>query len=455
MRSAQEQFEYLTTAPMKKLLFQLAVPTTLSMLISSLYNLTDTFFVGQIGTSASGAVGIVASVMTVMQALSFMLGHGAGGNVSRKLGEQNPEAASRFSSTSFFASIAAGILLAFFGILFLEPLMLLLGSTQTILPYACDYAFYILLAAPVLMSSLVLNNILRYEGKANFAMVGLVGGGLLNIALDPIFIFVLDMGVAGAGLATGISQLVSLLVLYSVFLRGKTTSKLSLHNITRNIKEFGLILSTGMPSFGRQGLGSIATIVLNLAAAPYGDACIAAMSIVFRVFFFIFSLTLGIGQGLQPIAGFNYGAHKYDRVREVCILMITSATVITAIVLVPALIFAEPFLSLFRDDPEVLAIALPAFRYQCVACLVMPTSTAATFLFQSIGKAKPATFLACCRQGICYFPFIFLLPPLIGVVGIQLVQPIADGLSFIFSCILLIPFLQQLKTQAEQTPNAA
>lgn len=448
MRTPAQQIEYLTTAPMKKLLFQLSVPTMMSMLITSIYNITDTFFVGQIGTSASGAVGIVASVMTIIQALAFTFGHGAGSNVSRQLGANDTHAASRFSSTSFFAAIATGTLLMVGGLCFLSPLMLLLGSTETILPYACDYAFYIFCAAPIMMGSIVLNNILRYEGKASFAMIGLVSGGLLNIALDPFFIFVLGMGVGGAGLATACSQFISLLILYSMFVRGKTVSKISLRNITRSPAEFKNIIVTGLPSLARQGLGSIATICLNLAAAPFGDAAIAAMSIVSRVFLFLFSMTLGVGQGLQPIAGFNYGAKKYARVREVCLLMIGVSTALSAIVMVGFIAFATPIITLFRDDAAVIAIAVPAFRYQCLTALILPTSTAASFLFQSVGKAKPATFLACCRQGICYLPLIFILPNTFGIVGIQLTQPLADLITFVFSASLLLPFLNELKQRA-------
>ncbi len=449
MRTNQEQYDFLTKAPMKKVLLELSVPTMVSMLITSIYNLSDTFFVGQISTSASAAVGVVASLMTLMQAIGFTFGHGAGGNVSRKLGAKDSSAASRFTSTSFFASFATGVFIMVFGLLFLEPMLLFLGSTTTILGDASAYAFFILCGAPGLMASLVLNNVLRYEGKANFAMIGLVSGGVLNIILDPIFIFGCNLGIAGAGLATATSQLVSCAILYSMFLRGKTISKISIRHITHKPKEFQQIITTGLPSLARQGLGTVATISLNFAAAAYGDAAIAAMSIVTRVFMFIFSLTIGVGQGLQPIAGFNYGAKKYGRVREVCLLMITVSTTLSAIAMVFAVIFAAPIIQVFRDDPAVIAMAVPAFRYQCIASLMIPTSTAANFLFQSIGKSKPATLLACCRQGICYFPLIFILPSFFGVVGIQLAQPLADLFTFILSASLLFPYLKKLKLAEE------
>lgn len=313
-RSA-EQFRKMTETPIPKLILSLAAPTILSMLITSIYNLADTFFVGQISTSASGAVGIVSSLMAILQALGFMLGHGSGSIISRSLGSQNTDAATRFASTSFFTALVFGGIITAAGLLTLPDFMMLLGSTETILPHACAYARYILLAAPIMMSSLVMNNILRYEGKASFAMIGLVTGGLLNIALDPLFIFGLGMGTAGAGLATALSQTISFCILLSMFLRGKTVSQFRITAVTHSPAEFGTILMTGMPSFGRQGLNSIGGMLLNIAARGYGDAAVAGMSIVSRIFMFIISVAIGTGQGFQPVAGFNYGAKKYHRVR--------------------------------------------------------------------------------------------------------------------------------------------
>ena len=314
-RSA-EQFRKMTETPIPKLILSLAAPTILSMLITSIYNLADTFFVGQISTSASGAVGIVSSLMAIIQALGFMLGHGSGSIISRSLGSQNTDAATRFASTSFFTALVFGGIITAAGLLTLPDFMMLLGSTETILPHACAYARYILLAAPIMMSSLVMNNILRYEGKASFAMIGLVTGGLLNIALDPLFIFGLGMGTAGAGLATALSQTISFCILLSMFLRGKTVSQFRITAVTHSPAEFGTILMTGMPSFGRQGLNSIGGMLLNIAARGYGDAAVAGMSIVSRIFMFIISVAIGTGQGFQPVAGFNYGAKKYHRVQQ-------------------------------------------------------------------------------------------------------------------------------------------
>ena len=455
-RSA-EQFRKMTETPIPKLILSLAAPTILSMLITSIYNLADTFFVGQISTSASGAVGIVSSLMAILQALGFMLGHGSGSIISRSLGSQNTDAATRFASTSFFTALVFGGIIAVAGLLTLPDFMMLLGSTETILPHACAYARYILLAAPIMMSSLVMNNILRYEGKASFAMIGLVTGGLLNIALDPLFIFGLGMGTAGAGLATALSQTISFCILLSMFLRGKTVSQFRLSAVTREARDFGRILLGGAPSFGRQGLNSIGGMLLNLAARSYGDAAVAGMSIVSRIFMFIISVAIGVGQGLQPVASFNYGARKYRRVRQAAIFTIEAAFCMLVVLVGLCWVNGDALIRLFRDDPAVTAVALPAFHYQCLAMLLQPIIVVANMTFQSVGASGRATFLACCRQGVFFIPLILILPRTHGLFGVEICQPIADALTFLVSLPFLIAFLQQLgrMDDAEQSKTAS
>ena len=455
-RSA-EQFRKMTETPIPKLILSLAAPTILSMLITSIYNLADTFFVGQISTSASGAVGIVSSLMAILQALGFMLGHGSGSIISRSLGSQNTDAATRFASTSFFTALVFGGIITAAGLLTLPDFMMLLGSTETILPHACAYARYILLAAPIMMSSLVMNNILRYEGKASFAMIGLVTGGLLNIALDPLFIFGLGMGTAGAGLATALSQTISFCILLSMFLRGKTVSQFRLSAVTREARDFGRILLGGAPSFGRQGLNSIGGMLLNLAARSYGDAAVAGMSIVSRIFMFIISVAIGVGQGLQPVASFNYGARKYRRVRQAAIFTIEAAFCMLVVLVGLCWVNGDALIRLVRDDPAVTAVALPAFHYQCLAMLLHPIIVVANMTFQSVGASGRATFLACCRQGVFFIPLILILPRTHGLFGVEFCQPIADVLTFLVSLPFLIAFLQQLgrMDDAEQSKTAS
>ena len=438
------QFRRMTETPIPQLVLSLAAPTILSMLITSIYNLADTFFVGQISTSASGAVGVVSSLMAIIQALGFMLGHGAGTIISRSLGSRDTTAATRFASTSFFTALVFGVVLAVAGLGTLPHFMMLLGSTETILPHACAYARPILIAAPLMISSLVMNNILRYEGKASFAMIGLVTGGVLNIALDPLFMFVFGLGTAGAGIATALSQSISFCILLSMFLRGKTVSQFRITAVTHSPAEFGTILMTGMPSFGRQGLNSIGGMLLNIAARGYGDAAVAGMSIVSRIFMFIISVAIGTGQGFQPVAGFNYGAQKYRRVQQACLFTMAASFCFLSVILTVCWFNAETLIRLFRDDPEVTAVALPAFRYQCFAMLLQPVIVAGNMLFQSIGKSGRATFLACCRQGVFFIPLILTLPRAFGLLGVEICQPIADVLTFFVTVPFLFPFLRQL-----------
>ena len=444
-----QQYKKMTETPIPKLILGLAAPTILSMLITSIYNLADTFFVGQISTSASGAVGVVSSLMAIIQALGFTLGHGSGTIISRSLGSRNTKAATRFASTSFFTALAVGVVLALIGLATLPGFMMLLGSTETILPHACAYARPILIAAPLMISSLVMNNILRYEGKANFAMIGLVTGGVLNILLDPVFMFVLGLGTAGAGIATALSQTVSFFILLSMFLRGKTVSQFRIHSVTREAREFGMILIGGAPSFGRQGL--------NIAARSYGDAAVAGMSIVSRIFMFIISVAIGVGQGLQPVAAFNYGARKFRRVRQAAIFTMGAAFCMLVVLVALCWVDSDALIRLFRDDPDVTAVALPAFHYQCLAILLQPVIVVANMTFQSVGKAGRATFLACCRQGVFFIPLILILPRTLGLVGVETCQPIADIFTFIVSLPFLLAFLNQLSRMddAEKARSAS
>ena len=444
------QFRRMTETPIPQLILSLAAPTILSMLITSIYNLADTFFVGQISTSASGAVGVVSSLMAIIQALGFMLGHGAGTIISRSLGSRDTTAATRFASTSFFTALVFGVVLAVAGLGTLPHFMMLLGSTETILPHACAYARPILIAAPLMISSLVMNNILRYEGKASFAMIGLVTGG-------PLFMFVFGLGTAGAGIATALSQSISFCILLSMFLRGKTVSQFRITAVTREARDFGRILLGGAPSFGRQGLNSIGGMLLNLAARSYGDAAVAGMSIVSRIFMFIISVAIGVGQGLQPVASFNYGARKYRRVRQAAIFTIEAAFCMLVVLVGLCWVNGDVLIRLFRDDPAVTAVALPAFHYQCLAMLLHPIIVVANMTFQSVGASGRATFLACCRQGVFFIPLILILPRTHGLFGVEICQPIADVLTFLVSLPFLIAFLQQLgrMDDAEQSKTTS
>lgn len=431
---------------MSKLIIMLGIPTTVSMLVTNIYNMADTYFVGKLGTSASGAVGIVFGLMAIIQAFGFMFGHGAGSIISRRLGAKDVESATRFSSTSFFCALFAGVGITVLGFLFLEPLVRLLGSTDTILPYAKTYAAFILLAAPFMASSCVLNNILRYEGRAALAMLGLTAGSVINIFGDWFLMYRLGMGVEGAGISTAVSQFISFCILLFMFLSGKTESKISVKWITRDFNEVLLICKTGLPSMMRQGLSSISTMLLNGQAAVYGDAAVAAMSIVNRICSFIFSVGLGIGQGFQPVAAFNYGAKKYDRVRKGFFFTLGAGEVLLGTMAVIGMLFPAQLVGFFREDPQVIAIGSVALTAQLIALFFQPLSVCANMMFQSIGKNKIATFLSMLRSGLYFIPALLILSKVYGLFGIEIAQTIADILAFVTAIPFVVIFLKQLKT---------
>jgi len=438
-----QQYQKMTETPIPRLVITLGIPTTISMLVTNIYNMADTFFVSTLGTSASGAIGIVFGFMSIIQAFGFMYGQGAGSIISRKLGQQNAEEASTYASTGFVLSLLTGALITLISSFCVNPLLRLLGSTETILPYARTYVTYIMFSAPLMMSSFAMNNILRYEGKASLAMVGLVTGAVLNIVGDPIFMFVFHMGIAGAGLSTALSQCVSFAILLSIFLRGKTQSKLALR-YCRFDKKVWDIVSTGFPSLIRQGLASLSTMVLNHCAAIYGDAAIAAMSIVSRINFFMFALGLGMGQGFQPVAGFNYGAQKYARVRKAFRFTLLLSEGMLGIMAIIGLILSPVVVSWFRNDPAVIAVGSAALRYQCIALLFQPLSVMSNMTFQITGRRALASFTAMLRSGLYFIPIISVLTLLLGVQGIEIAQALTDALAFFTVLPIIIRFFSKL-----------
>jgi len=445
-----KQFEKMTQTPIPKLVVQLGIPTTISMLVTSVYNMADTFFVGKYGTSASGAIGIVFGLMSIIQAFGFMYGQGAGSVSSRALGAKDTQRASRYSSTGFFAALVTGLMIAVLGLLFLNPLMRLLGSTETILPYARTYAIFILLAAPFMCASCVLNNVLRFEGQALFSMIGLGFGGLLNIFGDWLLMSKFQMGVMGAGISTAVSQMISFFILLSMFLRGKTSGKLSVKNVSRDIRDLLTICKTGFPSLVRQGLTSISTMLLNDCAGNYGDAAVAAMSIVNRICFFTFATALGIGQGFQPVCAFNYGAKKYDRVRKSFFFTLTVGEIFLGTVALIGMQFTEPVIAVFRDDPEVIRIGTVALAAQFVGQIFQPLAVCSNMMFQSVGRTGIATLLSMLRSGLFFLPILLILSSLFGLAGVQYSQAIADVLTTFVALPFAVCFLREIRASADK-----
>lgn len=438
----------MTKTPIHKLIPLMAVPTIISMLVTAIYNMADTYFVSKLGTSASGAVGILFSMMAIIQAVGFTIGMGAGSQISRLLGKKDDEYAGKVATSAVLSGIVMGILIAVIGICFLNPITRMLGATETIVPYAVDYGRYIFLATPMMITSFVLNNLLRSEGKAKYSMIGILFGGLLNIGLDPLLIFVFHMGISGAAVATAISQTISMLVLFYPYVRKKTVLYLSIKKIAPQFRVYWEIFKFGLPSLFRQGLASIASVLLNRSAAEYGDSAVAAMSIVAKVFMVLFSVLIGFGQGYQPVVGYNYGAGIYKRVREAFWFTLKVGTAVMTIFAAGTYFFAPNLIQMFlKDDMNVKEIGTMALRMQCLAMPLMALGVVSNMTFQAVGKTVAATFLTSMRQGIFFIPLILLLPGFIGILGVEIAQPIADAVTFIFCIPYMIFFLKRLQSE--------
>jgi putative MATE family efflux protein len=447
----EERYREMLETPVSKLIPRLAVPTIISMLVTSIYNMADTFFVSQISTSASAAVGIIFSLMAMIQAVGFTLGMGGGNYISRSLGKRDEDTAERTAATAFFTAVAVGLLITVSGLVFLDPLVRMLGATETIAPYAKDYAKYILFGAPIMTGSFVMNNLLRSQGFAFYAMFGITTGGILNMILDPIFIFGFDMGIAGAAIATVLSQCISFCILFGQCNFRKGCIHLKPSKFTFKAGLYGEILHAGLPSLCRQGLASAAAVALNVAANPFGDAAIAAMSIVTRYMMFINSALIGFGQGFQPVCGFNFGAKRYDRVLEAFWFCVKVAVILLTTLGVISFIGAGQIMSMFRkDDLEVIAIGTWAMRFQCLALPFQAWIIMSNMLTQSIGYGFRASIVAAGRQGIFLLPALMILPGIFGIRGLQISQPVSDICTCIMAALIVGSVLKELKQKNEE-----
>lgn len=451
--TSDQQHKRMTEMPIQKLIISMALPSTLIQLITVIYNTADTFFVAQISTSATAAVGVVFSLMALIQAFGFGIAMGSSSIISRYLGAKDTQRANRIGSSAFFISFFVGLLIMILGLSFLSPLMKLLGSTQTILPYSCDYASYILLGAPLMCSTFVLNNILRSEGQVYLAMFGMCFGGILNMFLDPWFIFGLNLGIKGAAIATLISQVFSFSLLLSAFIFKKSIVIINLKFISKDINDYILIIKTGLPTICRQGLSSLATSLLNIQAANFGDSAVAAITIANKIYMLERNIVLGIGQGFQPVAGYNYGASKFKRVKKSFKFACLLGTLICILCSIFIAIYSPQIIAWFRNDSKVVEIGHIALYYVCAVMPLMAFSTYANQLFQCLGFSKSATFLACCRQGIFFVPLILILPYFISLNGVILTQPLSDLCTFLISIpFVKVFFKNQLDEQNLKSP---
>jgi len=441
--SNEEQRRLMLTEPIGRLLFKKAAPTVLIQLITVIYNTADTYFVAKIDTGASAAVGVVFSLMAIIQAVGGSIGMGANSLISPMLGQKRVEDASTVGTSAALMSVLAGILITVLGLLFLRPLMVLIGARGEVLPYAVDYARFILIAAPFLTASFVLNSILRAEGQAVYSMLGMISGGILNLFIDPLLIFTCKMGIAGAALATMIGQMTSFTIMAILFLRDRSIVKIRPKYVGRRVRVYLYIVRTGIPTLFRQGMASLSSALLNVQAAAFGAAAVAAISIANKLYMLVRHIVIGIGQGFQPIAGYCYGAKRYSRVKRVFWSATAAATVICVSIAAAVFFLREPVMIWFRDDPEVVAIGSAMLKFLCVTIPLMGFSTYVNQLYQSLGFAAGATFLASCRQGIFFVPLVFLLPALFGITGIEATQAGADLLTFFISIPFLIYFFKK------------
>ncbi|MCL2547834.1 MAG: MATE family efflux transporter [Symbiobacteriaceae bacterium] len=447
-----ERYARLGSDPIPSLIKNLAGPAIISMLISSFYNLTDTFFVSSLGTSATGAVGVVMPLMAIMQAVGMTFGTGAASLISRSLGQRNQKRAAEAAATAFYSALTCGILMSVYGFFGAASLVQLLGATETILPYALAYGNVILIGAPFIIANFTLNNILRSEGNAFQAMIGISAGVIINIILDPIFIFVLDMGIAGAAWATIPSQMISFAILLSHFLRGTSNLSLAPRFFRLEFMLYYEELKMGSPSLFRQGLAAISQVLMNQAAGPFGDAAIAAVSIVTRVTMMVYSAMLGMGQGFQPVAGFNYGSKNFSRLQEAFWYSVKMSTIAAVACCSVIFVFATPLLSLFRaDDLQVVELGTRIIRLQALTLPFQAWVVITNMSYQAMGRGLQSFILALSRNGFCYIPCILILPRLFGLDGVVAIQATTDLLSLLIAIPLFISLLREIKQSIAAT----
>ena len=470
----RKQFVKMTQTSMPKLIISLGIPTMLSMMVTSLYNLADTAFVSTLGDPAIAAVGNLLALMSIIQAIGFTYGMGSGAIVSRLLGKRDREGADKIASSAFAIALVNGLIITLFGFIFMTPLLKLLSSNDNALTmqYSRQYAFYILLSAPIMCMSFVMNNVLRAEGKAVLSMIGLVVGAVINVALDPILIFVFGMGVRGAAIATFASQCISFLVLLFMFLARKTIVQLRLKAVSLKFRAYGDIIATGFPSFCRQILASLCTVFLNRAAATYGmlafpelgkggkDAAQSALGVVQKMFMLAFSISLGIGQGYQPVLGYNYSAKRFDRVRSAYLFTLAFSTGLMVVFALVCGIGAPLIMKLFSLSPEAIEVGTITLICQCIAMPLLPVNFMSGLTYQVVGNKAIAALLSISRQGLFYIPAVLLLPKLfaiwnIGILGVEICQAVSDVFAFLFALPFTFIFFKTLKKEQQKVDEEA
>ena len=449
MKNGENRKQMMLTEPMSRVIPRMAVPTIVAFLINSIYSLTDTYFVSFLGTNATAAVSVNTSLDALIMMAGSLMAIGANSYIARLLGAKDEEKASTVLSTAFYIALALGLILLVLGMGFMKPMVRLLGATETCEKYAIEYATYVLMAAPFMAGSFVMNQCLRAEGSAVLSMIGMGAGGILNCVLDPIFIFGLDMGVAGASIATAISKVVSFAILIYPYLTKRSLLRISARRCRFNRDIVGQIVSVGSSSMFRSGLSVVSGIILNNIAGGISDAALAGIGVANKIMMFPFSIILGFGSGFQPVAGFNWGAKRYDRVmasfRYSAKVAIIGAAVMAALLAV----FAEPVIRLFSEtDPEMQRIGALCIRLQSFALPIHGWVAVVNMFCAGLGYAKGAVILATARQGSCFIPVVFIMAALWGSFGVAAVQAVADVLTLLLAVPIIRHVLNKVRTAA-------
>ena len=430
------RYQKMTKTPVGKTILELSLPNTVGLLVIAAYSLADSFFVSELGTLAGAAIGVVFPLPVLIQAVGYTLGLGAGSRLSRALGKRDKDTASTLAASAIVWALILGGAISLIGLWKEDALLHLFGASKETMPLALAYVTPLLWAVPAMCESFVISQLLRAEGLATYSMIGLAVGSICNIVLDPILISRLGMGIAGASTATLISQIVSALILFSAYIFHKSTLRPFAKIRLGALFLLGKIFVTGLPSLFRQGLSGVATILINHAAKEYSDAAVLALSLVARVFLLVFSLCLGIGQGMMPVVGYSHGAGNKKRQMDAYRFAVRLSSAVMLAISLPLLIWAPEVISLFRNDSEVIKIGAFALRAQCAILFTHGLVTCTILYLQAVGRAFLGTVLAAARQGFFFLPLVLLLPIKFGLLGLCLAQPMADALTFLFAWIL-------------------
>jgi len=452
-RDPEARQRMMLDTPMHKLIPAMAIPTIIAMFISSIYSLTDAWFISSLGVEAIGAIGINVTIDNIIMMAGSFLALGANSYIARLLGAGDNKKASNVLATSFYTALMTGTLVLILGFSFREPMVRFFGATETIAPHAIDYASFVLISAPIQAAIFVLNHCLRSEGSAKLAMVGMVSGAVMNVILDYFFIMVLGWGLRGASAATAIARLVTFCVLLQPYLSGRSVLSLRIRNIRYNRDIITEVFKMGCPSLFRLAASTLAAIVTNRIAGGFSDSALAAISLTNRIMMFMVSLSLGFGQGFQPVAGFNWGAKRYDRVHQGFWFSIKVLVVVMTALSTVMFIFAPQVIALFDQSgsPDMVRIASLALRFICAVMPMEAWVVISTMCFSGIGRAFGSAVLSLSRQFICLIPVLLVLPPLFGETGLAASQATADVMAFVISLPLMIGTLRLLRRRmAEQ-----